>query len=191
MSAVSRAAHYWLANKRVGTDAKVSIIDLVNGIAAARRTGVGHYVTDAAEITVDGHTTLAAVWLCGGSTVDGFLVEDAEVPDCIGCRLAAAIPSGPVVYFAWGEDDELLYVGSSVKAPQRIRAHSTQTRWWPEVRRLTFEEYDREHEARRAEFEAIAERPGKYNREGRRVGSPTGTPAAHALLQMIEGGESA
>lgn len=184
----SKAASIWVATRKVPAGAKVSIVDVPSGIAASHRTAIGHYVTDAAEISVNGVTTLAALWLCGGSTVDGFVVDE-PTPDCVACRLAAAIPQGPVVYYAWGEDDELLYVGSTIKGSQRIRAHSTQTRWWSEVRRLTFDSHATERDVRRAEWEAIRDRPGKYNRDG--VNSRTLSGADTALLRLVEGGESA
>ena len=159
---VSRAAHMWLAGKKAD-GAHVSVVTI--GVAAARRTGVAHHVADAAEVTVGGVTNLVASWLCGGSSVDAIAIHD-ETPECVGCRIAAAVPQGPVVYFAWGEEEELLYVGSSIQAAVRIRAHSTQTPWWPEVVRLTFEEHDTEVAARRAEAAAIRARPGTHNREG-------------------------
>ena len=163
MSTLSMAAHRWLGNGKAPADATVAVID--GGVAASRRTGVSHHVGDAAEITVGDETTLAVRWLCGGSSVDAVLLNEESV-DCVGCRLTAATPQTPCVYYAWGEEDDLLYVGSSVNVAQRIRGHMTQTGWWPSVRRLTFDEYATEHEARRAEFIAIAERPGKHNREG-------------------------
>lgn len=170
MSALSRAAHRWLGGGQMVDGASVSIVD--GGIACARRTGVAHHLEDAAEITVESQTTLAARWLCGGSSVDALMLSADEVIDCVGCRLAAAVSQRPCVYYAWGESGELLYVGSSINVAQRIRGHMAQTGWWSEVRSLTFDEYDTEFEIRRAEFEAIAERAGKYNREGVRRRSP-------------------
>lgn len=163
MSALSQAAHRWVGRREAVGDATVRIVTA--GIAASRRTAVAHHVADAAEITVGDETTLAAVWVCGGSSVDATLLPDDSV-DCIGCRLAAAMPQGPCVYYAWGEDGELLYIGSTINPSQRMRGHMTQTRWWPEVRRLTFDEHRTERAARVAESEAIASGPGKYNREG-------------------------
>lgn len=163
MSTLSVAAHMWLESGKVHADAAVAIID--GGIARARRTGVAHHLADAAEVTVGDETTLAARWLCGGKSVNAVMAGPSV--DCMNCRLSAATPRRPCVYYAWGEgEDELLYVGSSINVAQRIRGHMTQTAWWPEVRRLTFDEYATEHEARQAEFEAIAARPGEYNREG-------------------------
>jgi hypothetical protein len=187
MTSLSMAAHHWVANKKSLPGSKVSIVDIPTGMAASRKTGVGHYVADAAEITVKGETTLVLLWLCGGSTIDGFILEEPQ-PDCVGCRLAAALPSGPCVYYAWGENDELLYVGSSINLPQRIRQHSTSTPWWSEVRCLTFDAFDSERAVRRAEMAAIRERAGLYNREGRRS---HGLKGDEALLRLIAGGESA
>jgi hypothetical protein len=182
MSTPSKAARRWLATGEVIDGATISVVD--GGIAASRRTGVSHHLADAAEVTVDGNTTFAGRWLCGGSSVDAVLLNEDAVA-CLGCRLAAALPQGPCVYFAWGEGDELLYVGSSVNMPQRVRSHMSQTRWWSEVRRLTFTHHATEFEIRRAEFEAISERPGKYNRDGVR------RPSAVAALDLVIGGEDA
>lgn len=169
MSRLSHAARRWLSTgESGGSAARVSVVDVPSGMAAGRRTGVSHYVADAAEISLGDETTLAVRWLCGGSTVDAGLVNDEPEPDCVNCRLTAAVPSRPVVYYAWDADGELLYVGSSVKVATRIKGHMSQTPWWGGVRRLTFTEYDTELEVRRAELAAIAERPGIHNREGRR-----------------------
>lgn len=165
MRALSVAARRWLARQAVD-GAQVAVID--GGIAYARRTAVTHHVADAAEITVGDDSTLAARWLCGGQSVDAVSLPDGERIDCVNCRLAAALAQGPCVYYAWDGDGELLYVGSSINVSQRIRNHMSQTQWWPEVRRVTADEYPNELEARRAEAAAIAERPGLHNREGRR-----------------------
>jgi hypothetical protein len=182
MKALSAAAHRWLNLESVVPDATVSVID--GGIAAARRTGVSHHVADAAEITVGEETALAARWLCGGSSVDAVLLDEESV-DCIGCRLSAAVPQTPCVYYAWGESSELLYVGSSVNVAQRIRSHISQSHWWPSVRRLTFDAHPTEHEARRAEFVAIAETPGLHNREGVRRGH-----GDSRVLDLVIGGDA-
>jgi hypothetical protein len=183
MSALSRAAHQWLTTHTAPEGATATPVDLASGIAASRRTGVGHYVADAAEISVDGDTALAAVWLCGGSTIDGYTIEETT-PDCVTCRIAAVVPSTPCVYYAWGKDDELLYVGSTINAPQRIRAHVRGTAWWSDVRRLTFDEHPTEHAARRAEFVAISAGPGVHNIDGRR--RPSNSPD---LLRLVVGEE--
>lgn len=166
MSALSRAARCWLGDYVVDEDDEISISPITLGIAAARRTGLTHHVADAAELSDGEHSTLAARWLCGGSTVDGIAFRDGETVDCVHCRLTAAVPAGPTVYLAWGDDDELLYVGSTKKAAQRLRSHQHSTRWWSEVRRVTFEPVDDQADLRRREYELIAERPGKHNREG-------------------------
>lgn len=167
MSRLGRAARHWLINKTALPDSSsVNVVDV--GIAGGRKTGVAHYVADAAEITYGDETTLAASWLCGGSTVDAEVMHDGEEPDCVSCRVHAAVPQRPVVYFAWGADDELLYIGSSIQVAVRIQAHMRDTYWWGDVRRLTFTEYASELEVRRAEAAEIRKRPGKYNRDGRR-----------------------
>ena len=180
MSALSKAARHWLNSDTASDGGAVSVVTI--GVAAGRRTAVAHYVADAAEVTVDGETTLAARWLCGGSSVDAAVIGEDAV-DCVNCRLAAALPSGPVVYYAWGEDDELLYVGSTINAAQRIRGHASATPWWPKVRRLTFDSHPTEVAVRRAELVAINARPGTYNREGR----PGRLWQDDALLRLVEG----
>jgi len=182
MSSLSTAAHEWLATGKTRDGATVAVID--GGVAAARRTGVGHHVADAAEVTVGDVTTLAARWLCGGSSVDAVLLAD-DTPDCVSCRLAAATPRCPCVYYARDASGELLYIGSSVNVAQRIRGHMSQTAWWSEVRRLTFEEYPTEIEARRAEYAAIGKTPGVYNREARRP--PAGDDSVLSLVMDTPG----
>jgi len=182
MSSLSNAARQWLETGKTKDGATVAVID--GGVATARRTGVGHHVADAAEVTIGNVTTLAARWLCGGSSVDAILLAD-DTADCVNCRLAAATPRRPCVYFAWDASGELLYIGSSVNVAQRIRGHMSQTPWWSEVRRLTFEEYPTEIEARRAEYAAIGKAPGIYNREGRRP--PRGDDSVLSLVMDTPG----
>ena len=180
---LSRAAHRWIA----GEDdlmVEVTLTPVQGGVIASRRTGVSHHLSDAVEITHNGDATIAGRWLCGGSSVDAVLLPDGDEIACVNCRLAAAMPQQPCVYFAWGADDELLCVGSSVKVHQRVRAHMTSTPWWHEVARLTFDEHDTEFAARRAEFEAIAERPGRYNKDG--VRKPASAPALGFVIGEAE-----
>ena len=181
MTAATTAARAWLNNEERPEGSRLQIVDVRSGMALGRRTGVVHYVADAAEITVDGDTTLAARWICGGSTIDAEVVPEGEEIACVGCRITAAVPSGPVVYFAWGADGDLLYVGSSINVAQRIKNHLTATDWWGDVRRLTFESHETEGAARRAELDHIGRRPGVHNREGRRR-----TPATVSFLDHVE-----
>lgn len=188
MTSLSSAAHQWLASGKVRGDDKAvsfSIVDVPTGITVTRRTGVAHYVADAAEISRKGETTLAVRAVCGATTVDAEILSEIDEVECHACRLAAALPQGPCVYFAWGDDGLLLYVGSSIKVAQRVRAHQNSTSWWGDVRRLTFREYDSELDARRAEVSSIGERPGLHNRESRRDRS------ARPLLDGIEIGVEA
>lgn len=187
MSAATRAAHYWLSHEKAPEGATARVVDVRSGVAAARRTGITHHVADSAEVTVDDETTLAVRWLCGGSSIDAFQVDASEGIDCVGCRLAAATPQRPCVYYCWGEGDELLYIGSTTNAAVRIRGHANGTKWWGDVRRLTFDEHETEVAARRAEAAAIRETPGTHNREGRRPVAREDDP----LLRLLEGGESA
>lgn len=93
MTAATTAARRWLNDDDRPKGARVQVIDVPSGMALGRRTGVVHYVADAAEITVDGDTTLAASWVCGASTVDAEIVAEGEEIACVGCRIAAAIPA--------------------------------------------------------------------------------------------------
>lgn len=181
MTAATSAARKWLTTSEKPDGAELRVVDVPSGMALGRRTGVVHYVADAAEITAGRDTTLAARWLCGASTIDAEIVGEGEEVACVGCRITAAVPMGPVVYFAWGADEELLYVGSSINVAQRIKNHLSATDWWGDVRRLTFETHETEGAARRAELSAIGKRPGLYNREGRRQ-----SPATVAFLDQVE-----
>lgn len=181
MTAATNAARAWLNGSERPSGSRLQVVDVHSGMALGRRTGVVHYVADAAEITVDGDTTLAARWVCGGSTIDAEVVGEGEEIACVGCRISAAVPAGPVVYFAWDAGGDLLYVGSSINVAQRIKNHLTATEWWGDVRRLTFESHETEGAARRAELIAIGKRPGIYNREGRRH-----SPAVVAFLDHVE-----
>jgi hypothetical protein len=166
VSTLTRTARAWLSDATTEDDS-VRVVDIPSGRAIALSSGVMHIVADAIEVSDETDTILAARWICGATSVRVIVAdEDERRAQCASCRLAAALPQCPVVYYAWGEDDELLYVGSTIKAHRRIRAHITQTKWWPEVRRLTFDECATEAECRQVEAEAISRRPGSYNRAG-------------------------
>lgn len=174
MTALSVATHRWTSRldlTDLPTTVTVAPVDIESGHAASRRKGHVHIVADAAHISDGGETRLVATWLCGGSTVDAVEVPHEPELVCANCSLAAALPQRPCVYYAWGDGDELLYIGSTVAAPTRIRAHISSTPWWPEVRRLSFTEFATEADARQAEAAAIWEQSSKYNREGTRAGS--------------------
>lgn len=169
MSALTRTARAWLAGNAAqpGEGHAIRVVDIPSGRAVAVSSGVMHTVADAIEVSDGDDTILAARWICGASSVRVVAAsEDEDRARCASCRLAAALPQCPVVYYAWGDGDELLYVGSTIKPHQRIRAHISQTNWWPEVRRLTFDECATEAECRQAEAEAILRRPGTHNRGG-------------------------
>lgn len=183
MSALTRAARAWLNNQQQ-PDGGIQIrpVDIPSGRAITYHSGVMHIVADAIEITDEDDTILAAVWLCGATSVRVALAAEGEDrAQCASCRLAAALPQCPVVYYAWGADGELLYVGSTIKAHQRIRAHMTQTAWWPEVKRLTFDECATELECRTRESEAILANPGTHNRGG------VARDNIAAVVDLIEG----
>lgn len=69
------------------------------------------------------------------------------------------------LYRIWGDAGLLLYIGISKDFGSRWKAHAKQQPWWPEMRRLTADEwFDDRKDAEAAEAAAIkAERP-KYNK---------------------------
>lgn len=182
-----RVAYRWFEDGDVKPPRGYTITpqDIHSGQARTRRLGSSHLIADAAEISDGEATYLVTVWICGATSLDAVAVED-ESPgpvDCVGCRLAAAVPSGPVVYYAYAEDDTLLYVGSSTRVSARIRTHMAQSKWWPQVKRMSFDQHSTELQARRAEADAIYARPGLYNREGRKLMAP---PPATDFLDSVE-----
>ncbi len=46
-----------------------------------------------------------------------------------------------MLYRAFGEHDDLLYVGFTCNLVRRLETHRHDTWWWPTVRRLTVEPY--------------------------------------------------
>jgi hypothetical protein len=183
-NSLTQAARLWARDRAIDSpNITISPIDIPSGRAVTYHSGVMHTVADAVEVSDGTNSVIAATWICGANSVRVMLAEENDDRvRCVSCQLAAALPQCPVVYFAWGADDELLYVGSTIKAHQRIRAHMTQTRWWPEVKRLSFTECASEIECRRVEAEAIRETPGIYNREG----VPTKTSPLDALALLVE-----
>lgn len=60
------------------------------------------------------------------------------------------------LYRAYGADDALIYVGISTDPARRWKEHACEKQWWrDEVHRKTFEWYDSNEDAARAEAAAI------------------------------------
>jgi hypothetical protein len=76
-----------------------------------------------------------------------------------------AAPAGPAVYRAWAPDGTLLYIGSSKRPRERVRAHLRRS-GLGEVARWEFEEYPVIEDARAAEGRAIFDEGPKYNVAG-------------------------
>lgn len=169
MTNLSRAANFWLYNKVAPAGFTADPITMESGRGASRRTAMVHHFADGAIISDGDESRIAAVWLCGSTTVDAFEVADGDDAMCLRCRLAVRLPSGPCVYRAFSRSGALLYIGSTVDAPQRIQTHMGTTKWWHEVARLTFEKHPTEEAVRKAEAEAIWDEPGIYNRGGVRL----------------------
>lgn len=170
-SVLAHAANAWLHCQPAPEGVTVSEFRIPDAVGAAQRTGMGHYLGVGAELSYEGETRIAAVWLCGASTVDGFMFDDQHEPACASCHFTRATPRGPVVYRLFDADDELLYVGFTANAAQRMRGHSSEKQWWPDVARASFERFDTEVSALKAEAKAIRETPGLHNRASRIVPS--------------------
>ena len=64
------------------------------------------------------------------------------------------------LYRHWNVDDELLYVGISLKPFQRLDQHESCSHWYGDISRVTIEYFDTRAQAEDAEREAIhCERP--------------------------------
>ncbi|HWD46917.1 MAG TPA: endonuclease domain-containing protein [Actinomycetota bacterium] len=71
------------------------------------------------------------------------------------------------VYFYYGKDDELLYVGVTGCGPERGKEHSRSAVWWPRVVRAEYEHHRFGGDAYAAEARAIAELQPIYNIAGK------------------------
>jgi len=76
----------------------------------------------------------------------------------------------PAVYRCYSEPSyktrkhgELLYVGISVRWPERIPAHNRDKSWWSEVAAITLTYYPSVGDALKAEHKAITQEHPKYN----------------------------
>lgn len=177
MTAMQRATYQWMAGAELdGLPEGITLTPYMpeSGRAVARRVGTVHAVQSAALIEDANDARLIAAWYCGGSSTDAMEVANDTDPLCASCQLALRLPNCPCVYRAWDEDGTLLYIGSTINPPQRMRAHATGTQWWHRVARVTFEEYETESEVRKAESAAIWNEPTIYNRGGTRKDSTAG-----------------
>lgn len=85
-------------------------------------------------------------------------------------EIALGVPGESFVYFMYGADGDILYVGVTDDLSQRIAGHATAA-WRRQVRRITWNKYASRTEAERAETYWIRELLPEYNvrDNGRRV----------------------
>lgn len=145
-----------------------------SGRAMSLRNGVTHMVREAVIATGPEGAVLAARWQCGSNSSNAvpLAVDDEPGVVCANCVAAGQMPVGPTVYRCFDDEDDLIYVGSTINAARRIRQHRSSTYWWEDVERVTFDTYDTEAHARRAEAEAIASEEPFYNIAGRSIAAP-------------------
>ncbi|WP_181307710.1 GIY-YIG nuclease family protein [Nonomuraea fuscirosea] len=91
--------------------------------------------------------------------------------------------SQAAVYRLFNTDDEMIYVGSTVNLPARLRAHAKQKRWWPEVHRREISWHETPEEAQAVESEIIRATRPIHNR-----GVQVAQAVAHELREAIENG---
>lgn len=120
------------------------------------------------------------IWIVGQALAAGCAkVGDAEISDAMlyaqeafaFCDALIALAHPHYLYRLWS-DRELLYVGETNDITRRLREHSKDKAWWPEVRGHTHEPFFNESEAVAAEGHAIKTESPKYNIKGR-VACPT------------------
>ncbi len=77
-----------------------------------------------------------------------------------------AIADGVALYRIFGEADLLLYIGISKDFGRRWKEHAKKQPWWPEMRRLSVDEwFDLRSGAEAAETDAIKAEKPKYNKK--------------------------
>lgn len=84
---------------------------------------------------------------------------------------------GPVVYRMYDATDRLLYVGCSVGMARRLAVHQMQTRWFPDVTRMTLVHFTNEDDALAAERMAIETEAPLHNVHFNRKRRPLRTAA--------------
>ncbi|NIB43837.1 helix-turn-helix domain-containing protein [Pseudomaricurvus alkylphenolicus] len=67
------------------------------------------------------------------------------------------------LYRHFDKDDSLLYVGISLSAVNRLAQHKVASNWYPDVCRMTIENFDSRDELLNAERRAILEERPKHN----------------------------
>lgn len=120
--------------------------------------GLRHRIVHATAAWRDGQVVYRGVWLCGdAATYITLLADDAPAGrTCERCALREQYPPRPVVYRCWSTTGELLYIGSTGDFGTRAYQHRCRSPWWPQTKRVTFDEHPTLNGARAAEAEAIA-----------------------------------
>lgn len=95
-----------------------------------------------------------------------------------------AIADGTALYRIWGEADLLLYIGISDRFGARWREHAKKQPWWPEMRRLSVDQwFGKRADAKAAEEAAIRLEGPKYNKT--HVGVPLYRSKPTALRHAV------
>ena len=68
------------------------------------------------------------------------------------------------LYRHYSKDDELLYIGISLSAINRLKQHEQHSTWFDDIARVEVEHFDTRSEARAAERAAIKSEKPKYNK---------------------------
>src|SRR5688572_14270704 len=87
------------------------------------------------------------------------------------------------VYSLFGADGDLLYVGATVDAKERLKQHARLKEWWGEVTDTVVEEYDDPYEASERESSLIRDKAPRYNRP---PGGYWGTQQLYSTRQFAE-----
>ena len=106
-----------------------------------------------------------ASWLCGGWSGDAMLLSNADAYGgdvCEKCQNGAA---GIFVYRCFAGDGRLLYIGFTAQLGTRMAGHKRSSPWWPEVAKVTRQEFTSEPAALAAERLAIQSEHPAYNRQ--------------------------
>lgn len=76
-------------------------------------------------------------------------------------------PTGRVaVYYAYGADDALLYVGTSVNPTARLGVHRRRSAWWAHATRIEVQWYPSSEAASAEEYRVIRECNPTFNKAG-------------------------
>lgn len=134
------------------------------GIGTPRTGSVAHRTTAVAAILADGRMQYGARWCCGLRSSDAILLASETShggPVCFNCD-----PQEPSVYRCFSAAGELLYIGSTIKPRQRMKAHSLNAPWWPEVADITYERFPTAADAFVGERLAILAESPSRNKQG-------------------------